>query len=213
LAFLKSQAARLGQFLALYGGWGLLGISFLDSSVVPLPGLNDLLLLHLSGQHPERAIFYGLGATTGSVLGCYVMFGLARGGARFLWRGQRSASLARAHQWLEKNEFATLLVASLLPPPAPFKAFLLAAGALRVNAWRFGLALIVGRSLRFGTEAFLGARYGAAAEAYLKANYVRGSLAIVLAVIVATLLYRRLAGRVASSPGVASGDSSSPGEP
>lgn len=213
MGFLKSQTARLGQFLALYGGWGLLGISFFDSSFVPLPGLNDLLLLHLCGQHPERAILYALATTTGSVLGCYVMFGLARGGARFLWRGQRSASLARAHQWLEKNEFATLLVASLLPPPAPFKAFLLAAGALRVNAWRFGLALMVGRSLRFGTEAFLGARYGAAAEAYLKANFVPASLAIVLAVIAATFLYRRLVGRGASSPGVTSGDSPSPGEP
>jgi len=212
LGFLKSQAARLGQFLTLYGGWGLLGISFLDSSFVPLPGLNDLLVLHLSSQHPERAILYALAATTGSVLGCYMMFGLARGGARFLWRGRRTGALARAHEWLERNEFATLLVASLLPPPAPFKAVLLAAGALRVSALRFGLALIVGRSIRFGTEAFLGARYGAAAEAYLKANFVRASLIIVFTVIVATLLYRWLAGRASASPGVA--DSSSPaGEP
>ena len=66
MTFLKSLIAKLGQILALYGGWGLLGVSFLDSSIVPLPGLNDLLLIHFSAQNPARAIIYALASTLGS---------------------------------------------------------------------------------------------------------------------------------------------------
>ena len=192
MSFLKNLSTKLGQFLALYGGWGLFGISLLDSSFVPLPGLNDLLLMHLSAQRPERALLYALGSTLCSVAGAYVIYGLARGGAGFLWRRRSSASLARAHRWLERNEFVAILTASVLPPPAPFKAFVLTAGALRVNAVRFGVALLVGRGLRFGAESLLAARYGGQAEAYLKANYVWASLVVALLVVAGSMVYRRL---------------------
>lgn len=200
MSFLKNLSIKLGQFLALYGGWGLFGISLLDSSFVPLPGLNDLLLMHLSAQHPARALLYALASTLGSVAGAYVIYGLARGGAGFLWRRRPSASVARAHRWLERNEFVAILTASVLPPPAPFKAFLIAAGALRVNAVRFGVALLVGRGLRFGAEALLAARYGAQAEAYLKANYVWASLVVALLVVVGSMVYRRLARTPSEEP-------------
>ncbi|MFB3924228.1 MAG: YqaA family protein [Terriglobia bacterium] len=200
MSFLKSLSTKLGQALALYGGWGLLGISFLDSTFVPLPGLNDVLLIHLSSQHPERAMLYALASTLGSIAGAYVIYGLARGGGRFVWRRKSSASLARAHEWLERNEFASILVASMLPPPAPFKAFLVAAGVLRVNAVMFGVALLVGRGVRFGAAAFLGARYGAQAEAYLKENFVWVSLVVVAVVIVAAVVYRRIGARATAPP-------------
>lgn len=198
MTFLKSLVARLGQFLALYGGWGLLGISFLDSSLVPLPGVNDLLLLHLSSQNPGRAVFYALASTIGSIGGSFVMYGLGRAGVGYALRRRSSPAFERAQKWLKRNDFASILVASLLPPPSPFKIFLLAAGALRTNALRFGLALAVGRGLRFGAAAYLGARYGAEAEAYLKANIVWVSLLAVLFVIAWTTVYRRLAERPAS---------------
>jgi membrane protein YqaA with SNARE-associated domain len=209
LAFFRSLIVKLGQVLALYGGWGLLGISFLDSSFVPLPSANDLLLMHLSSQHPERALLYALASTVGSVLGAYVMYGLARGGAKFLWRRQSSGGMTRAHAWLERNEFVSILVMSLLPPPAPFKAFLLTAGALRVNAVQFGVALLVGRGLRFGSEALLGARYGAQAEAYLKEHFVWASLVAVALVVAVTVIHRWLARRPAEASATGTPPSSS----
>jgi membrane protein YqaA with SNARE-associated domain len=193
LSFLKNLSTRVGQFLALYGVWGLFGISLLDSSFIPLPGLNDLLLIHFSAQRPQRALLYALASTLGSVAGAYVIYGLARGGARFLWKNQPSKALARAHRWLERNEFVAILAASLLPPPAPFKAFVLTAGALRVSATQFGLALLVGRGLRFGAEALLAARYGPRAGAYLKANYVAASLIVAGLIIAGAIIYRRRA--------------------
>ena len=82
----------------------------------------------------------------------------------------RRNAIAHAQRWLERNDFVAVLVASLLPPPAPLKVFILTAGLLRVNAVHFGLALLVGRGLRFAAEAWLGARYGVQAEDYLRHN-------------------------------------------
>ena len=92
--FLSSLSAGLGGVLARYGGWGLFAISFLDASVLGLPLINDLLLIHLSGQHPARAFVYVLQSTAGSVLGSYALYVFVRMGKRLLWR--RSLSKAGA---------------------------------------------------------------------------------------------------------------------
>jgi membrane protein YqaA with SNARE-associated domain len=167
---LKSLGIELGRVLARYGGWGLFAMSFLDSSFVPFPLFNDLALILLAGQQPRRAFFYAVQSTAGSVLGTYLIYGLARGGARFLWLRRTPNAVARAERWLKMNDFVALLVASLLPPPSPMKVFVLAAGLLRVNALHFGVAMLVGRGLRFGADAWLGASYGGRAEAYFRSR-------------------------------------------
>jgi uncharacterized membrane protein YdjX (TVP38/TMEM64 family) len=101
---------------------------------------------------------------------------------------------------LERNDFVAMLIAALLPPPAPLKIFVIAAGALRTNALRFGAALLVGRSLRFAAEAWLGARYGAEAEAYLRKNLTWASLVTILLVIGLTFLSRWWKGRRVAGP-------------
>jgi membrane protein YqaA with SNARE-associated domain len=199
LPFLKSLASRLGHLLALYGG-GLFLLSFLDSSFIPFPGINDLALIVLASQHPARAPFYALLSTLGSLLGCYVMYGIARGGGRLTGGRPAPNNRNRARRWLERNDFVAMLAMCLLPPPAPLKVFVFAAGALRMNALRFGTALLVGRSLRFAAEAWLGARYGAQAEAYLKKNLTWASLVTILLVIGLTLLSRWWKGRRAAAP-------------
>ena len=69
-----------------------------------------------------------------------------------------------------------------------------------MNALHFGVALLLGRSLRFAAEAWLGARYGAQGEAYLKKNLAWASLVTILIVIGLTLLSRWWKGRRATSP-------------
>jgi len=199
LPFLKSLSLKLGHVLALYGGVGLFAMSFLDSSFVPFPGINDLALIVLAGQHPARAPFYAFMSTVGSLLGCYVVYGIARSGGR-LAGGKSSSTKGSARRWLERNDLVAMLVMCLLPPPAPLKIFVITAGALRMNALNFGVALLLGRSLRFAAEAWLGARYGAQAEAYLKKNLGWTSLVTILLVIGLTLLSRWWKGRRAAPP-------------
>src|SRR5262249_23075131 len=87
---MKAFAAKLEQLLSAYGAWGILATSFLDSTFVPMPGFNDLLLLHLSSRRPALALVYALQCTLGSLLGCYVVYGLGRGGGS-LFRRSRAA--------------------------------------------------------------------------------------------------------------------------
>ncbi len=200
LPFLKSLPAKLGHLLVLYGGWGLFAISFLDSSILSFPLVNDLLLIDLSSRHPDRMLVYVLQCTAGSVLGAYVIYGIARGGGEFLWRRSSSGKMSRARRWVERNDFVAILVASLLPPPTPFKIFPITAGLLRANPGRFGAALLVGRSLRFAGEGLMAVRYGARAEAYLKKHIVWISLVTVALIVGITLVYRQFRSRAGDEP-------------
>ena len=191
---LKSLSAKLGKFLILYGGWGLFAMSFLDSSLVPLPAINDLALIMMASKRPAWWPVYALATTLGSVCGVFVLYAIARGGGKLFFRKTTPHSVARAQRWLERNDFVAILVASLLPPPAPMKAFILGAGLLRVDAFNFGLALLLGRGLRFGAEAWLGAHYGVEAQDYIRHNLVWVSLAIIILIVALALLQRRVGG-------------------
>ena len=75
-------------------------MSFLDSSFIPFPGVNDLALIMLASQHPARAPFYALMSTVGSVLGCYVIYGIALGGEKLAeGRRPRLRNAARVAGW------------------------------------------------------------------------------------------------------------------
>jgi membrane protein YqaA with SNARE-associated domain len=165
-------------------------MSFFDSSFIPFPVVNDLALMMMASRRPLLWPLYALASTLGSVGGAYVLYGIARGGGEALWRKTSPHAQARAQGWLERNELVAVLLAALLPPPAPFKLLILAAGVVRVHAVHFGLAMLVGRGLRFGAEAWLGARYGAQAQVYLARNLMRASLAAVLLVIGLVVIHR-----------------------
>ena len=188
---LKSLSAKLGHVLVLYGGWGLFAMSFLDSSLIPFPVVNDLALIVMASKRPALWPLYALASTLGSVCGAYLLYGIARGGGKFFFRKTTPDAIAHAQRWLERNDLVAVLVASILPPPAPLKVFILTAGMLRVNAANFGLALLLGRGLRFAADAWLGARYGIQAENYLRHNLGWASLVIVIMIIGLALLQRR----------------------
>ena len=192
VGFIKDVSENLGEILVAYGGPGLFAISFLDSSFVSFPGINDALLIYLSSLHPYRAPLYAAGSALGSVCGALVMYWLVSSGRRLLGRDEFSAEkLKRAAAWINRNGFLAVLVMSILPPPAPFKLFILSAGALRLNVFKFVVGLSVGRLLRFGIVAYLGARYGKQAEVYLRENFGWVSLAIVFVVVFCYWAFRR----------------------
>ncbi len=199
MSFLKNLSVKLTHALVLYGGWGLFAISFLDSTFIPFPMVNDLLLMHLSSLSPARMPIYVFDCTAASVLGAYVLYGLGAGGGLFLRRKFSPEKIGRAQRWLDRNDFAAVLVISLLPPPAPFKLFLVTAGAVRMNRIRYGAALVVGRGARFVAEGWLAVLYGARAEAYLKANLGWVSLVVAIAVAGLTIAYRIWTGRTSAA--------------
>lgn len=192
MKFLHTLAKKLEHTLLLYGGWGLVGIATLDSAGLSMPGVKDFLLIYLSSQDPDRAWLYAAGCTLGTMVGSFFIYFIGQTGARLLKRKPSAREMSRAKKWLVKNDFLTVLVASLLPPPLPFKPILLGSGALRISPIRFACALVLGGSLRFGAEAWIGVRYGMGGEDFLKNNLIWISLGFVAIVVVSSLLYRWL---------------------
>ena len=185
---LKSLSAKLGHVLVLYGGWGLFAMSFLDSSLIPFPVVNDLALIVMASKRPAWWPLYAWRQPWARYAApiCFTESPAAEGNSSFARLTPQS--ITHAQRWLERNDFVAVLVASILPPPAPYKVFILTAGVLRVNAVNFGLALLVGRGLRFAAEAWLGARYGVQAQDYLRHNLGWASLAAVILIVGLALL-------------------------
>lgn len=190
--WLQTFAIHLGHVLGRHGGWGLFLINVLDSSVLAFPLINDILLIHMASRRPDMAFIYAFLCTAGSIAGSFAIYGVAHGGGRLFKRNPEMREAGRARRWLKRNDFATVLVAALLPPPTPFKVVPIVAGALGMKPARLGAALILGRGLRFALEAWVGMRYGAQAEEYLK--YHLGILSFIAAasVVLLVVVYRYL---------------------
>src|SRR5215510_1499161 len=84
-------------FALSLGGPGLFLIAFLDSSFLSFPEVVDLLIIWMTTRHPDRMVYYAFLATLGSVVGCFVLFSLARkGGEAFLRKRFHERHVERA---------------------------------------------------------------------------------------------------------------------
>jgi membrane protein YqaA with SNARE-associated domain len=149
-----------GLALAL-GGPGLFLLSFLDSSFLSFPEVTDILIIVLVTKHPERFLWYTALPTLGSILGCYVLYALAyRGGEAFMRKRMKERHVERAFAVFRKYGLFAVSIPSILPPPVPFKIFVLAAGAARVKPLDFLVAVTIGRGVRYFGEGLLALWYG-----------------------------------------------------
>ncbi|MGD1212771.1 MAG: VTT domain-containing protein [Candidatus Acidiferrales bacterium] len=183
--------AWLQKSVAVLGGGGLFLVAFFDSSVLSFPFIPDALVIDLSIQRPARMPYYAAMAALGSLAGCIWLYLLAKkGGEAFFWRRAGGAA-ERAKQWVQSNAFLSVLIPGILPPPFPFKVFVLAAGVFQVPLRTFVLALLLGRGLRYFAEGILAVRYGDAALLFLMAHKIGFALSVLAALL---LLY--VAGRL-----------------
>ena len=183
---------RVSEYLITFGAFGLFTVALLDSAFVPLPSSADALMLLLSTTHPRWMVVYALMATAGSAIGCWILYLVSRrAGARAL-RKFSEAKQKRVKGWIERYDMVAVLVATLLPPPFPFKLFVITAGVFRFSLTRFMIAIVAGRAFRFLLEGYLAVRYGAEAKAILSKYYPWIGLGLGLAILIFVLAQRRL---------------------
>jgi membrane protein YqaA with SNARE-associated domain len=192
---------KVVAFAGGLGAPGLFLISFLDSSVLTFPVINDLLLIELAVQHPSRMPLYAAAAALGSVLGCVLLFFLARKGGEALFRKKAGERAEVIRRWVEKNGFGGMLVAALLPPPTPFKFFVLAAGVFRVPLVSFTSAIALARAFRYFGIGYLAVRYGANALPYLGQHKLEVVVVVVVLVGVSYAASRLLLRKKAENSG------------
>lgn len=183
---LSSWKHKLAVLAGGLGAPGLFLVSFLDSSVLTLPVINDLLVIQLSIEHPARMPLYAVSATLGSALGCLLIFLLARKGEEALFHRKAGRHAAAIRHWIERNGFLGVLAAALLPPPTPFKLFVLAAGIFEVPTISFASAIVLARLFRYFAVGYLAVRYGNDALPYLSRHKLQ---VVVAAAVVLALGY------------------------
>lgn len=141
---------------------GLVALAALDASLVFfLPLGIDLVVVVLSAREPDQFWVYGLLATAGSLLGGAVTFWVGRkAGEHGLSRFVAKDRLERVRRRVNERGPYAIAGLAIIPPPFPFKVFILSAGALGMSPWRFFPAMGGVRLARFGAEAALASRYG-----------------------------------------------------
>jgi membrane protein YqaA with SNARE-associated domain len=147
-------------------------------------------MILLSTTYPSWMLLYAFMATAGSAIGCWILYLISRrAGARALNKFSETKQ-RRVKNWIERYDAMAVLVATLLPPPFPFKLFVITAGVFRFSLLRFMIAIVAGRAFRFLLEGYFAVRYGAQAKEILAKYYPWIGLALVAAIVLFVFVKR-----------------------
>ena len=182
---MKAFLVSISSVAASLGGVGLFVIALLDSSFVSLPLANDSLVVLMVLQKRAWMPYYAAMATLGSVAGCYVIYFLAKkGGEGFVRRRLKEGHINRALEIYRRHGLLALMVPALLPPPAPFKLFVLIAGIGGIGRWQFIGAIAAARGARYLALGTLALVYGDQALEVMRTRGVAVALGVVAAIVI-----------------------------
>ncbi|HEX8090450.1 MAG TPA: VTT domain-containing protein [Blastocatellia bacterium] len=192
----KSGLETFGKWLMTFGAFGLFTVTLLDSAFVPLPSGPDLIMITLSVAEPAWMPMYALAATTGSTIGCTLLYLAARRAGMRALRRMGAARRERVENLLGRYDMLAVMVPSVLPPPFPFKPFVLAAGVFKLKITRFIVAIFVGRGIRFLIEGWLAVKLGDQAGPFIERHGLKVLIAVCVVLVVSLgLKFYRLRSR------------------
>jgi membrane protein YqaA with SNARE-associated domain len=187
---LSEIATAIREWASELGGIGLFIVAALDSSFLSFPQVNDLLIIYLSTKTPALMPYYAAMTTAGSIVGCFVLYAFARrGGEVFLRKRFSGARVERGLALYQRHGLLAVVVPSLLPPPTPFKLFVLLAGAAKVSPWKFGAAIAIGRGIRYFGQGYLAVLYGERAVELVRDNGTLVGLGLAIAAVVIGVIF------------------------
>jgi membrane protein YqaA with SNARE-associated domain len=157
---LGTKLKELSTWLLTLGPFGVFAIALLDSAFVPLPSGPDLAVIGMSALRPDAMVLYALAATVGSTVGCVFLYSIARKGGEKVLNRVSPQKRDRIENLLGRYDVLALVLPAMLPPPFPFKVFILSAGVFKLRMSRFILAIFAGRATRFLIEGWLAVKYG-----------------------------------------------------
>jgi membrane protein YqaA with SNARE-associated domain len=161
--------AALQPTVDRFGGVGMALIAALDTSFVSMPTVSDLLLVWQTIRLPHLWWYYALMTTLGSVVGSMAIYYIGRlGGGALLLKRFRPERVAQVRRVFERYGVWAMLVVAFLPPPTPYKVFVLLAGAGGVGPAAFALAVAAGRGLRHLAEGWFAQAHGQATAQFIR---------------------------------------------
>ena len=172
------------------GAPGIFIVAFLDSSFISLPEINDILIVWMVTRHKERMVAYAGAATLGSLAGCLTLYYIGRkGGEAFIRKRFSGPAIDRGLATFRRYGVMAVLIPALLPPPAPFKIFVLLAGIAGIGTSKFATAIAIGRGIRYFGEGLLAVWYGDQALEFIQAHGRTVSIVLVVLLAVGLAFY------------------------
>ncbi|MCS7081145.1 MAG: VTT domain-containing protein [Chloracidobacterium sp.] len=176
--FWKALPGKLQLFGAWLAGFGLFGLFLLAyaDAIIPLTPIPDATLALICAHKVVWWWWAAAVAACGSSLGCWTVYWLVRRlRQRFLGRTLLARQLsperrARIEALIQRYDVAVLAAAAVMPPPFPFKPFVICAGLLEFHQGRLLAGLFIGRVIRYGVLAYLSKRYGGEALNLIQQN-------------------------------------------
>ncbi|MDP9054117.1 MAG: hypothetical protein M3N93_07410 [Acidobacteriota bacterium] len=171
--------------LIAWGPAGILLLSILDSSGIPVAGVFDALLILIAVERPAVAWLCAGLAVAGSTIGNVILFQAAhRGGRRFMNQAAPEGRGATFRQWFKRYGMVTVFVPALMPIPMPLKLFVISAGVTGTAITQFISIILIARILRYFGAAWLGMTLGRGSTGFLKTHawhFAAGAAALFLA--------------------------------
>jgi membrane protein YqaA with SNARE-associated domain len=156
---LARYTAWIWGLLKVLGIWGVFAIAFADSALLGMP--VDAIVATYVYQDRGRLLFYVAMASLGSALGSIPLYLIGYlGGEKVLRKRISEERFQRIHQSFERHEFWALMFPGMLPPPTPFKLFVLGAAVFEMRFTHFLAAIFAGRFVRFLLLALLTLWFG-----------------------------------------------------
>jgi membrane protein YqaA with SNARE-associated domain len=175
---LSGLTKDLEDWLRALGTLGVFSISLIDSAMIPLPSGPDLSLIVLSTLRPAWMPIYVAAATLGSAIGSTFLYSIARRGGMRALRGVSPERRERVESLLGRYDLLAVMVPAILPPPFPFKLFVLSAGVFKLRTGRFMTAIIIGRTIRFLIEGILAIELGKDAAVVIRHQGIKVLMAV-----------------------------------
>ena len=184
----KKYSALLLAFFKPLGYWGIGVLAIVDSSSIPMP--MDAFIAYYAWHDSHRFYLYVLTAALGSAIGGLVPYFIGRaGGELFLLKRINRQKFDALRHRFEHQEFAAILIPSMLPPPTPWKLFVFGSGVFEMPVVNFMVAVFVGRVIRFGVESLLVIRYGPQILHSFSAHTLAASIVIGVLIALAVVYY------------------------
>jgi membrane protein YqaA with SNARE-associated domain len=191
---LARYSAWILGLLKVLGIWGPFAIALADSALLGMP--VDFVVATYVYQDRRRFLLYIAMASLGSALGSLPLYIVGYlGGEKVLRKRISEARFLKIHRSFEEHEFWALMFPAMLPPPLPFKIFVLGAAVFEMRFRDFLVAVFLGRFVRFGVLSVLVLWFGPEIVGLLGGVLRRHWIWILVAIVAGVGLWLVMRGR------------------
>jgi membrane protein YqaA with SNARE-associated domain len=185
---LARYTAWILHLLGPLGIWGVFVVAFADSALLGMP--VDAAVAFYVYQDHRRLLFFVVMASLGSALGSIPLYIIGYlGGEKVLRKRISEERFQRIHRSFEQHEFWALMFPGMLPPPMPFKIFVLGAAVFEMRFRDFLAAIFAGRFVRFLALSLLTLWFGPQIVGLMGTVFRRHFYWVLVAVVLGVLIW------------------------